>query len=80
MYYNENSTFSLINHIGGVMVDMLAVSAKDFGFEPWSVQTKDYKIKIGFCCFPAKHTALRRKSKNWLAVNPTGCYFSELTQ
>jgi hypothetical protein len=27
-----------------------------------------------------EHTALRRKSKNWLAVNPTGCYFSELTQ
>lgn len=64
MYYNENSTFSLINHIGSVMVDMLALSAEDFGFEPRSVKTKDYEIKISFCCFPAKHTSLRRKRKS----------------
>jgi hypothetical protein len=32
-----------------------------------SGQTKDYKISI--CCFPVKHTALRRKSKDWLARN-----------
>jgi hypothetical protein len=30
-------------------------------------QTKDYKI--GICCFPAKHAALRIKSKHWLAWN-----------
>jgi hypothetical protein len=30
-------------------------------------QTKDYEI--GICCFSAKHTALRRKSKDWLARN-----------
>jgi len=30
-------------------------------------QTKDYKI--GICCFSAKHEALRRKSKDWLARN-----------
>ena len=30
-------------------------------------QTKDYKI--GICCFSAKHAALRRKSKDWLARN-----------
>jgi hypothetical protein len=30
-------------------------------------QTKDYRI--GVCCFSAKHTALRRKSKDWLARN-----------
>jgi len=34
---------------------------------PWSGQTKDYKI--GICCFSAKHEALRRKSKDWLAQN-----------
>jgi acyl-CoA hydrolase len=28
---------------------------------------KDYKISI--CCFFAKHVALRRKSKDWLARN-----------
>jgi hypothetical protein len=28
---------------------------------------KDYEI--GICCFSAKHAALRRKSKDWLARN-----------
>jgi hypothetical protein len=32
-----------------------------------SGQTKDYQI--GMCCFSAKHAALRRKSKDWLARN-----------
>jgi hypothetical protein len=49
------------------MVSALASSVVDRGFEPWSGQTKDYKI--GMCCFSAKHTALRRKSKDWLAWN-----------
>ena len=35
--------------------------------EPHRCQTKDYKI--GICCFSAKHAALRRKSKDWLAQN-----------
>jgi hypothetical protein len=49
------------------MVSMLASSVVDRGFEPHSGQTKDYKI--GICCFSAKHAALRRKSKDWLARN-----------
>jgi hypothetical protein len=53
--------------IGGVMVSWLALSAVDRGFEPWSGQTKDYQISI--CCFSAKHVALRKKSKDWLARN-----------
>jgi hypothetical protein len=32
-----------------------------------SGQTKDFNISI--CCFSAKHAALRRKSKDWLARN-----------
>ena len=48
----------LSNGIGGVMVR---------GFELRSVQTKDYKISI--CCFLAKHVAILRKSKDWLARN-----------
>ena len=52
------------NHIGDVMVNELASSAVDRGFEPRSVQTKD--IKIGICCFFAKHAALRSKSKDRL--------------
>ena len=49
------------------MVSVLALSAVDRGFEPQSGQTKDYKI--GMCCFSAKHAALRRKRKYWLARN-----------
>ena len=55
------------NRIGDVMVSMLALSAVDRGFKPRSGQTKDYKI--GICCLSAKHAALRRKSKDWLARN-----------
>jgi hypothetical protein len=35
--------------------------------KPRSGQIKDYKI--GICSFSAKHAALRRKSKDWLARN-----------
>jgi hypothetical protein len=49
------------------MVSVLASSAVDRGFEPRSGQTKD--CKIGICCVSAKHAALRRKSKDWLARN-----------
>ena len=49
------------------MVNMLVSSAVDRGFEPRLGQTKDYKISI--CCFSAKHAALRRRSKGWLAQN-----------
>ena len=49
------------------MVRVLALSTVDHGFDHRSGQTKDYKI--GICSFSDKHTALRRKSKNWLARN-----------
>jgi hypothetical protein len=49
------------------MVSMLASSAVDRGCVSQLGQTKDYKI--GICCFSAKHAALRRKSKDWLAWN-----------
>ena len=55
------------NRIGGVMVSVLTSSAIDRGLEHRSGQTKDYKM--GICCFSAKHAALRRKSKDWLARN-----------
>ena len=69
-YYDKVYSRGNINqkhHIGGVMVSVLASSAIDHGFKPWSGQTKDYKI--GICCFSAKHAALWRKSKDWLARN-----------
>jgi hypothetical protein len=46
---------------------VLASSAVERGFEPRLSQTKDYIISI--CCFSAKHTALRCRSKDWLARN-----------
>ena len=46
---------------------MLTSSVVDRGFEPRSGQTKDYKI--GIYCFSTKHAALKRKSKDWLALN-----------
>jgi hypothetical protein len=49
------------------MISVLTSNAVDRGLKPLSCQTKDYKI--GICCFSAKHTALRRKSKDWLAWN-----------
>ena len=49
------------------MVSVLASSAEGRGFESRSDQIKDYPI--GICCFSAKHAALRRKSKDWLARN-----------
>ena len=49
------------------MVSMLASSVVDRGLKPLSGQAKDYKI--GISCFSAKHTALRGKSKDWLARN-----------
>jgi hypothetical protein len=49
------------------MVSVLASSVVDRRFEFRSGQTKDYKIDI--YCFSAKHAALRRESKDWLAEN-----------
>ena len=46
------------------MVNMLALSAVDRGFEPRSGQTKDYKISI---CFA--YPLIKRKSKDWLTRN-----------
>ena len=49
------------------MVRLLSSSVVYCLLEPRSGQTKDYKISM--CCFSAKHAALRRKSKDWLAGN-----------
>jgi hypothetical protein len=68
-------SLSIWNRTSGVMIRMLASSAVDREFEHRSGQSKDYKI--GICCFSAKHTAFRRKSKDWLAPNQNNV--SELT-
>ena len=45
------------NRLGGVIVNVLASSVVNGGFEFRSGKTKDYKI--GMCCFSANHAALR---------------------
>ena len=62
-----SSCYTICDRIGGVMVSVFASSVVDRGFEPRSGQTNDYNI--GICYFSAKHAALRRKSKDWLARN-----------
>jgi hypothetical protein len=54
------------------MVSMLTSSAVEPGFETRSGITNDYKI--GICCFSAKHAALRRNGKDWLALNQDNVY------
>ena len=49
------------------MISVLVSSAVDRELEVSSGQTKDYEI--GICCFCTKHTALNRKSKDWLIRN-----------
>ena len=70
------------------MVNVLASTAFDRGFEPLSgLNKKDYQI--GICCFTAKYATLRSKNKNWLARHQNNvqsgviclsadCCFSEL--
>ena len=43
------------------------VSVFDSGVEPRSGQTMNFNT--GICCLSAKHAALRRKGKDWLAGN-----------
>ena len=49
------------------MISVLTSNVLDREFEPRFVQTKNYKIGIG--CFSAKHVALERKIKDWMARN-----------
>jgi hypothetical protein len=75
--FNANSPIFQLNHgenklifsnrISGVMVSVFVSITVDYGFEAQSGETKDYEI--GNCCFSAKHAALKRKSKGWLAQN-----------
>ena len=50
------------NRIGGVMVNVLALSAVERGLEPRSGKTKDYKI--GICCFSDNWHLLARNQNN----------------
>ena len=78
--YINNSYLNISSslfYIRVVMVSMLVSGAVDYGLEPRSGQTKAYKI--GICCISAKHAALRRKSKDWLARNQDNQSTTKLT-
>jgi hypothetical protein len=49
--------------IGGVMVSVLASNVVDHGFEPWSSQTKDCEIGIGWI-WPLNKLA-KLQNKHW---------------
>ena len=51
----------------GVSRQCTRLESVDHEFMPQFGQTKDYEIDV--CCFSAKHTALRNKSKDCLAEN-----------
>jgi hypothetical protein len=68
----DSLRLSCRNRLCGVMVSVLASSVVDRGFEHRSDQTKEYKIDI--CCFPAKHAALRSKSKDRFARNQNNVF------
>ena len=51
------------------MVSVLAKSVADHGFEPWSGQTKDYKI--GIFCFSPMH-AKPKEEEQRLIVSESG--------
>ena len=70
-------TSSCVSHIGGVMVSVVASSEVNREFKSRSAQTQDYEI--GICCFSAKHAALRRKSKDWLARNLNVSEWSDMS-
>ena len=63
----SSNTFPIINLVGRVMVNVVASSSVDRGFESRSSQCNDYKI--GNCCFSERHTSIRNKGKDWVARN-----------
>ena len=57
--------------VGGVMVSLLTLTGLECG-RSWvrvHVGSIQRLQKIDICCFSAKHTALKRKSKYWMARN-----------
>jgi hypothetical protein len=56
-----------MNRICDALHSIIVSSEVHCGFDLRSCQIKDCKIRM--CCFSAKHEALKRKSKDWLARN-----------
>ena len=76
-------------HNDGLFVRVILSSVVELGFDPRSVNTKDYKH--GICCFSAKYATLRSNIKTgWLGIRvmeqcggtclPADCCINELAQ
>ena len=59
--------FILSNHINGIMVSVLTLSAVDRGFEPYLGQTTVYKIDIAVSPQSTQDSGIRAKT-NWLGI------------
>ena len=57
--YRMNRSHWWLTRISGVLVSILTSDVVDHGFEPGSIETKDYEI--GICYFSATHAELRNK-------------------
>jgi hypothetical protein len=65
------NSYCIVKYLSTTSVDsVLASSAVDYGFEPRSGKTKDYKI--GICCFCAKHAALIKEKQQRLVGSESG--------
>ena len=59
-------TSFILNCTDGVIVSMITLRVVDHALSPGGVKPKPINL---VCFFSAKDTALRRKSKGWLAQN-----------
>jgi hypothetical protein len=60
------------------MVNVLASSAIDRGFVPWSGKTKNYKIGIRWFSAKTGWLGIRIMCSSGATCLPVDCYFSEL--
>ena len=83
------NVFSQMDHLGDVMVSLLASSAVGCGFEPRPGQTKDLKIDIAASQLGTQHLGVRAKT-GWprvkimrlgkLACLAANCRFCDLAR
>ena len=60
------------------MVNMLATSVVDHDFEPWSGQSKDYKLV--FAASPRLHATLKSEGKDWFAHKFVKIYYMSFSK
>lgn len=80
IHWNNNIKLIFRNHIGRVMVCVLASSGVDRGFESRWDQTKNNNIWFVVYSISTEHAALSSKRKEWLTQNQENVYeWSEMS-